>query len=175
MPFTVLLGGARSGKSDLAVRLAASSARSVVVVATAEARDEEMAERIRRHRAARPAPWKTLEEPLAVGEAIAGVDPEAFVVLDCVSLWVSNALESGVDDDRIAEDAGEIAECLRGRHGPAAVVTNEVGLGIVPVNALARRFRDVLGRVNVVFAAAAAQTFLVVAGKALPLEEPTLA
>jgi adenosylcobinamide kinase/adenosylcobinamide-phosphate guanylyltransferase len=175
MPFTLLLGGARSGKSDLAVRLASSSDRPVVVVATAEPRDEEMAERIRRHRAARPASWTTVEVPLDLNEAAAEVASAAFVLLDCLSLWVSNALESGAGDARIEEDARVLAEHLRDREGPAAVVTNEVGLGIVPVNALARRYRDVLGRVNVVFAEAAATSYLVVAGKALPLEEPTLA
>ena len=174
MPFTFLLGGARSGKSALAARLATSSGRPVVVVATAEPRDEEMAERIRRHRAARPEQWTTLEVPLALDDAIADVDPDAFVVLDCLSLWVSNALETGASDDRIADDARLVSERLRGRSGAGVVVTNEVGLGIVPMNALARRYRDVLGRANATFADAAALSYLVAAGKVLRLEEPTL-
>jgi adenosylcobinamide kinase / adenosylcobinamide-phosphate guanylyltransferase len=175
MPFTLLLGGARSGKSVLAVRLGASSGRPVVVVATAESRDDEMAERIRRHRVARPDSWTTLEVPLDVDHALADVAPDAFVLLDCLSLWVSNAIEAGATDDRIESDAREVAARLRDREGPAAVVTNEVGLGIVPVNSLARRYRDVLGRTNVAFAEAASRSYLVVAGKALPLAEPTLA
>jgi adenosyl cobinamide kinase/adenosyl cobinamide phosphate guanylyltransferase len=175
MPYRLLLGGARSGKSDLAVRSAASSGRPVVLVATAEARDDEMADRIERHRAARPHGWTTLEVPVAVGRALETVRPDAFVVLDCLSLWVSNAIEAGVDDDAIVDDARAIASRLRDRGGPAAVVSNEVGLGIVPVNPLARRYRDLLGRVNVTFADAADIAYLCVAGKALRLTDPTLA
>ena len=175
MSLTLLLGGARSGKSALAVRLASTSGRPVVVVATAEARDEEMAERIRRHREERPVDWSTIEEPLDLHEAIGGLHDDAFVILDCLSLWVSNAMESGVSDDEIVEQARGVAAALAARQAPAVTVTNEVGLGIVPTNELARRYRDVLGRVNVAFAEAADAAYLVVAGKALPLEEPTLA
>ena len=175
MPMTLLLGGARSGKSELSVRLAAGSDRPVVLVATAEARDDEMAERIRRHRAARPASWTTLEVPLALGEAVAELAPDAFVVLDCLSLWVSNAIEAEITDDAIVNEARAVAGALERRDAPALAVSNEVGLGIVPVNALARRYRDVLGRVNVAFADAATDAYFVVAGRALRLEEPTFA
>jgi adenosyl cobinamide kinase/adenosyl cobinamide phosphate guanylyltransferase len=175
MAMTLLLGGARSGKSELSVRLAASSGRPVIVVATAEARDDEMAERIRRHRAARPPSWTTLEVPLDLRDAVAQLPPNAFVVLDCLSLWVSNAIEAEMTDDAIAEEAREVAGALERREAPALVVSNEVGLGIVPVNALARRYRDVLGRVNAAFAGAASDAYLVVAGRALRLEEPTFA
>jgi adenosylcobinamide kinase / adenosylcobinamide-phosphate guanylyltransferase len=175
MSMTLLLGGARSGKSELSVRLAASSGRPVVVVATAEARDDEMAERIRRHRAARPASWRTLEVPLDLGDAVPQLAPDAFVVIDCLSLWVSNAVEADMTDDAIAEEAREVAGALERRDAPALVVSNEVGLGIVPVNALARRYRDVLGRVNAAFAGAASDAYFVVAGRALRLEEPTFA
>jgi adenosylcobinamide kinase / adenosylcobinamide-phosphate guanylyltransferase len=175
MALTLLLGGARSGKSALAVRLASTSRLPVVVVATAEARDEEMAERIRRHREERPVDWSTVEEPLDLRDAIGGLHDDAFVILDCLSLWVSNAMESGASDDEIVERARGVASVLAAREAPAVVVTNEVGLGIVPTNELARRYRDVLGRVNVAFVEAAGAAYFVVAGKALPLEEPTLA
>ena len=175
MSLTLLLGGARSGKSALAVRLASTSGRPVVVVATAEARDEEMAERIRRHREERPADWSTIEEPLDLHEAIGGLYEDAFVILDCLSLWVSNAIESGVSDDEIVERARAVAATLAARQAPAVTVTNEVGLGIVPANELARRYRDILGRVNVTFVEAADAAYFVIAGKALPLEEPTFA
>jgi adenosyl cobinamide kinase/adenosyl cobinamide phosphate guanylyltransferase len=175
MPLSLLLGGARSGKSDLSVRLAAASGRPVVVVATAEPRDEEMAERIRRHRAARPDSWTTLEVPLALADAIGGLASDAFVVLDCLSLWVSNAMEAEATDDTIVDEAREVAAALERREAPALAVSNEVGLGIVPVNALARRYRDALGRVNVAFADAATDTYFVIAGRALRLEEPTFA
>jgi adenosyl cobinamide kinase/adenosyl cobinamide phosphate guanylyltransferase len=175
MSLTLLLGGARSGKSELSMRLAAASGRPVVVVATAEGRDDEMAERIRQHRAARPASWTTLEVPVALREAVAELPSDAFVILDCLSLWVSNAIEAETTDDAIVEEARRLAGALERRDAPALVVSNEVGLGIVPVNALARRYRDVLGRVNAVFADAATDAYFVVAGRALRLEEPTFA
>jgi adenosylcobinamide kinase/adenosylcobinamide-phosphate guanylyltransferase len=175
MGLTLLLGGARSGKSALAVRHATASGRPVVVVATAEPRDEEMAERIRRHREARPAEWSTLEVTLDLEGAIRGVEPDAVVILDCLSLWVSNEMEAGTDDDAITAKARSVASTLAMRPAPSVVISNEVGLGIVPVNELARRYRDVLGRVNMVFVEASATALLVVAGKALPLEDPTFA
>jgi adenosyl cobinamide kinase/adenosyl cobinamide phosphate guanylyltransferase len=175
MGMTVLLGGARSGKSELSSRLASSADRPVVVVVTAEPRDEEMAERIRRHRGSRPSAWTTLEAPLHLADAIADVSPDAFVVLDCLTLWVSNAIEAKLSDEQIVDQAREIASVLAKREAPAVVVTNEVGLGIVPLNALARRYRDTLGRVNATFVAEAERAYLVVAGRALPLAEVTLA
>lgn len=174
MAFTLLLGGARSGKSDLAVRLATSSDRPVVVVVTAEPRDDEMAERIRRHRAARPPGWTTVEAPLGLEDTLGGLPADAFLLLDCLSLWVSNAIEAGASDERIEEEGRAIAGKLGAREAPAVVVTNEVGLGIVPVNELARRYRDVLGRVNAGFADATSHAYFVVAGRVIPLGEPTV-
>lgn len=173
MPMTLLLGGARSGKSELSTRMAAASDRPVVFVATAEGRDEEMAERIRRHREGRPSTWTTVEEPLALATTAETLDADAFVVVDCLSLWVSNTMEAGVSEDAIVSEARDVATTLSGRSAPSVVVTNEVGLGIVPVNELARRYRDVLGRVNVAFADVATEAYLVVAGKALALVEPS--
>jgi adenosyl cobinamide kinase/adenosyl cobinamide phosphate guanylyltransferase len=175
MGLTVLLGGARSGKSALSSELAAETDLPVVVVVTAEARDEEMTERIRRHRESRPAAWITVEAPVEVARAVGELAPNAFVVLDCLSLWVSNAIEAKLDDDRILHEAREIASALADREVPAVVVSNEVGLGIVPMNALARRYRDTLGRVNATFVGAAERAYFVVAGKALVLEDVTLA
>jgi adenosyl cobinamide kinase/adenosyl cobinamide phosphate guanylyltransferase len=173
MPFTFLIGGARSGKSSLAVRLASAFDGPVVVLVTAEPRDEEMAERIRAHRAARPAAWKTVEAPLELLPAIRDVGEPSCVILDCLTLWVSNTLEAGDSEDEIDREARAIASTLAERTAPAIVVSNEVGLGIVPANELARTYRDVLGRVNGSFAAAASRSFLVVAGRGLPLEEVT--
>ena len=174
MGLTVLLGGARSGKSELATRLASATDGPVSVVVTAEARDEEMTERIRRHRAVRPVGWTTVEAPLGLASALGDVPAEAFVVLDCLSLWVSNAMEAGLDDERIVEEARAIAIGLAQRDATAVVISNEVGLGIVPVNALARRYRDTLGRVNATFVTTADRAYLVVAGRALSLEEVRL-
>ena len=159
MSLVFLLGGARSGKSALAVRLASASGAPVVFVATGEARDEEMRERIARHRAERPRGWTTVEEPLELAAAIASAPPEACVLVDCLSLWVANLLEHGREPD------GNVPL----RDGPTIAVSNEVGLGIVPGTPLGRAYRDVLGRVNAAWAAAADEAYLVVAGKALRL------
>jgi len=173
MPFTFLVGGARSGKSRLAVRLASAFDGPVVVVATAEARDDEMLDRIRAHRSARPVEWATAEAPLHPLAAVEGIDEKACVILDCLTLWVSNALEAGGSEDAINGEASTLASILAGRDAPSVVVSNEVGLGIVPANELARRYRDVLGRVNGSFADEASRSFLVVAGHGLPLQEVT--
>jgi adenosyl cobinamide kinase/adenosyl cobinamide phosphate guanylyltransferase len=175
MGLTVLLGGARSGKSALSSKLASATDLPVVVVVTAEARDEEMTERIRRHRASRPAAWTTVEAPIEVAMAVGELEANAFVVVDCLSLWVSNAIEAEHNDEQIVDEAREIASALTKREAPAVVVTNEVGLGIVPVNALARRYRDTLGRVNATFVGEAERAYFVVAGKALALEDVNLA
>ena len=173
MPYTFLVGGARSGKSTLAVRLASAFDGPVLVMATAEVRDDDMAERIRAHRAARPAEWEVVEAPLGLFGAIEGVREDASVVLDCLTLWVSNVLEDGAADEDIEGESRKVASVLASRTAPSVVVSNEVGLGIVPANALARRYRDVLGRVNAYYAAEAARSFFVVAGRGMPLHEVT--
>src|SRR5205823_670924 len=129
MSYTFLLGGARSGKSSLAVRLAASAGAPVVVIATAEGRDEEMAGRIAAHRAARPPDWETVEAPVRLLEAATDVPDDACVILDCLTLWVSNALEKGMTEDEIADESSAVAKALAGRSGRGVVVSNEVGLG----------------------------------------------
>ncbi|HEX2424391.1 MAG TPA: bifunctional adenosylcobinamide kinase/adenosylcobinamide-phosphate guanylyltransferase [Actinomycetota bacterium] len=169
MGLTFLLGGARSGKSRLAVSLASSCGARVTFIATAEGRDHEMSERIDAHRAARPAAWTTLEEPLDLARAVDAIGYDEVVVVDCLSLWVSNAFEAGMTANAIAETARAVAGTLARRSMPVIGVSNEVGLGIVPMHPLGRAYRDALGTVNAVWAAAAERTFLVVAGKVLPL------
>ena len=129
-----------------------------------------MTERIRRHRAARPSSWETVEAPRALREAVRELDGGAFAVLDCLTLWVSNLIEGGVSDAEILDEAREIATTLAERDASSVVVTNEVGLGIVPMHELARRYRDTLGRVNAAFVSEAQHAYLVVAGRALSLE-----
>lgn len=166
---TFLLGGARSGKSALAVRLASTTLLPVTVVATGEARDEEMAARIRAHRAGRPASWTTIEEPLDLRGALDAIGAEDCVIVDCLSLWVSNLLEAGVSAEVVVAQARDSATALAARRGSAFGVGNEVGLGLVPMDPLGRLYRDTLGRVNVAWAEAAERSLLVVAGRALPL------
>jgi len=162
----VLLGGARSGKSALAQRLAGESA---TLIATAEALDAEMVERIRRHRAERPAGWITVEEATALEGALAGVDQQATVVVDCLSFWVANLLEDGWADDEVEQASRDVAISATGRPGLTIAVSNEVGMGVVPATPLGRRYRDLLGRVNADWVAAADRALLVVAGKGVPL------
>lgn len=168
--FTLLVGGARSGKSTGAERLASRSGAHVTFLATATAGDSEMATRIDAHRRARPATWTTIEEPVHLLERVAGVEPSTFVVLDCLTLWVSNLWEVGTSDRDILTSAVELADVLADRAGGGAVVSNDVGGGIVPENALARRYRDLLGSVNTAFAHRAQRCFLMVAGRAVALE-----
>ncbi len=174
----LVLGGARSGKSTFAERLAQRSGRSVAFIATATASDDDMRLRIAHHQTARPAAWHTIEEPLALSRAISRAAALADVmVLDCMTLWASNWLftQENVDDassvtsayyeGALAEIAGLLATF--GALEPQKtliVVTNEVGLGIVPAYTLGRVYRDVLGLVNQRLAAEASRVYLMVAG-----------
>lgn len=172
-------GGARSGKSRFAERLAADGAAPVTYIATLEALDEEMADRIERHRDDRPAGWSTIEEPRDPGAALARVDAGTTVLLDCLSLWVSNRLLELGDAPSAADAAalevtlvGELDRLLaqaRSRGGSTIVVTNEVGSAVVPPSVLGRVYRDLLGRVNQRAATAADRAWLVVAGRPLEL------
>jgi adenosyl cobinamide kinase/adenosyl cobinamide phosphate guanylyltransferase len=167
---TLLLGGARAGKSVAASTMASRWDGPVVVIATAEARDDEMAERIRRHRAHRPPEWTTVEEPVDLEAALSDLPPNACALVDCLTLWVSNLMESGLTDDDIDEKSAKAAAIAAARTSPTIVVSNEVGWGIVPADPQTRRYRDALGRVNAAWADASARALLVVAGKTLPLE-----
>ncbi len=167
--YVFLIGGARSGKSALAVKLAQRSTAEVTVVVTGEASDAEMVERIRRHRSERPVGWGVIEAPIDLVEAVGRVEDGSFLVLDCLTLWVSNLMAAGREESEIVEGAGEVSTALARRGGDGVVVTNEVGSGIVPMTALARAYRDILGRVNALFADAAARSLLVVAGRTLDL------
>jgi adenosyl cobinamide kinase/adenosyl cobinamide phosphate guanylyltransferase len=168
----VLLGGARAGKSALAADLARRWEGQVAYVATAEPGDEEMRSRIERHRAERPAEWTTVEEPLRLREALVGLDDGALAVVDCLTLWVANLLERGDSEEGIVEEAGAVAAAARSRAAPVVVVTNEVGLGIVPATPSGRAYRDLLGRVNSTFVEHADRAALVVAGRLLRLDPP---
>jgi len=164
LPLTLVLGGARAGKSRYAESLITALPAPWLYLATAEARDAEMAERIAAHKAQRAAGWRTVEAPRDLASALAAAPPEAAILVDCLTLWLSNLMEAEADIDA---ETGRIEAALDGRTQPVVLVANEVGYGIVPDNALARRFRDLQGRLNQRIAARADRVVLVVAG--LPL------
>lgn len=170
MPLTLLLGGARSGKSTLAVRRAEACGAPVVFVATAEARDAEMHDRIARHRAERPAAWSTLEAPHDLEATIGQATAEDTVILDCLSLWVANLMERGDDPGAVEAAAERAAHLAEQRTGRVIAVSNEVGMGVVPAYPLGRSYRDQLGRVNAIWARHAEEALLVVAGRTLALQ-----
>lgn len=144
-PLTLVVGGARSGKSGMAERLARSTGLARRYIATAEAWDDEMRDRIAAHRLSRGADWTTIDAPLDVATALSHAAPNEVVLIDCATLWLTNHLLAGHDleqQGQLLSDA--LAACLV----PVIIVSNEVGWGIVPDNALARSFRDAQGRLN---------------------------
>lgn len=163
---TFILGGCRSGKSSLALRTAeAVDAGQRIFIATAVPFDAEMQDRVRRHQQERGAGWITLDVPLALPEALTEHSREGRVVLvDCLTLWVSNLLlewsDAAAVESRIAELAGAVQACA----GPVILVSNEVGLGVVPDSRLGRQFRDLAGMANQTVAAEADEVIMTVAG-----------
>jgi adenosylcobinamide kinase / adenosylcobinamide-phosphate guanylyltransferase len=164
---TLVLGGARSGKSRYAEGLIAALPPPWIYLATAEALDEEMAARIAAHRARRDCRWQTIEVPRDIAPALAAAPRGGAVLIDCLTLWLSNMMLAGADLDRELE---ALDAALGAATGSVVAVTNEVGLGIVPDNALARRFRDAAGRLNQRLAARAERVVLMVAGIALTVK-----
>ncbi|MBJ7439009.1 MAG: bifunctional adenosylcobinamide kinase/adenosylcobinamide-phosphate guanylyltransferase [Sphingopyxis sp.] len=165
-----VLGGARSGKSRYAQVRAEKIAGRHHFVATAEAFDEEMRSRIARHQADRDTSWRTVEAPRDLPAVLDRLSaPDAVVLVDCLTLWLSNLILADADIDR-AE--AELCHTINGFMGHILVVSNEVGLGIVPANALARRFGDAAGRLNQAIAAVAAEVVLLTAGLPLTLKAP---
>ena len=173
---TFLIGGARSGKSTLAVQLGERFGGPVTFVATAEAFDDDLAARITRHRDERPSTWTTIEEPVDLAAAVRSVADDSLVIVDCLTVWLANLAVRVMPTEQILRSAQDMVDelCARRARGaaPAVVVSNEVGMGIVPDNEPSRSFRDELGRVNQLFAAAADTTLLLVAGRAVKLESP---
>jgi adenosyl cobinamide kinase/adenosyl cobinamide phosphate guanylyltransferase len=168
---TLLIGGARSGKSSLAVEIGRRHDGPVVVIATATPLDDDMADRIARHRAERP-DWPTFEEPCELVEAVDAVPADALVLVDCLTVWVSNLMWRGDDEATITQHADRLTLAVAARIAPTVLITNEVGLGVHPETDLGRRYRDALGRVNARVAAGVDRTLFMVAGRALPTVDP---
>lgn len=169
----LLLGGARSGKTSLAVRLGRDHDGPVTYLATCPRidGDSELAVRIADHQAERPAAWSTVEEEHDLAAALSAAGT-AFVIVDCLTTWVGNLLFRGDDEAEVREASERAVAVAANRGAPTVVVSNEVGLGIVPESPLGREYRDVLGRVNQQWAAAADEALFLVAGRAIRLEQP---
>jgi len=164
----LILGGARSGKSTLAERRAHAAEGPVTYIATAQAGDAEMRARIEAHRARRPREWQTVEEPTALAQALrAHAAPDRVVVVDCLTLWLANLLEA---DERFESERDALLEALPTLVGEIVLVSNEVGLGIVPDSSLARRFRDAQGWLNQAVAERCERVTFVAAGLPLTLK-----
>jgi len=172
----LVTGGCRSGKSTYAQALCQTFPGRKVFLATCPIVDEEMRRRIRKHQEARPAGWDTVEEPVALAGAIRAARQYDVVLVDCLTLWVNNLLyEAGergteMDEEHLARCCQEVLAACREHPGTVVFVTNEVGMGIVPENAQARLFRDLLGRCNQLAAAAADTVVLMVCGIPVPVK-----
>lgn len=167
---TLVLGGARSGKSRYAERLAECTPAPWTYIATAEAGDDEMSARIRDHQSRRGPDWTTIEAPLDLGAALGRVPADCGAVLiDCLTLWLSNQMAAAADIEAVGE---KFVQALAAMTQPVVMVSNEVGLGIVPDNALAREFRDHAGRLNQRLAEAAGFVVFIAAGLPLYLKTP---
>ena len=168
----LVIGGARAGKSSFALRLAREQATRVCFIATAEPLDDDMSRRIARHREERPPHWTTIEEPYQLDDALGQAAESSLVLVDCLTLFVSNWLLRLEDEEQCEQTIKNISEAflarLRSQRQTVICVSNEVGLGIIPETRLGRTFRDLLGRVNQQFAQAADEVYLLTAG--LPLQ-----
>jgi adenosylcobinamide kinase/adenosylcobinamide-phosphate guanylyltransferase len=172
----LLLGGARSGKSYLAQEMAKKMAGDVLFVATATAGDEDMRQRIEKHLQNRPSNWRTLEAPLHVGNRIeAGMGGAETVIIDCITLLINNlfcqyeeqqfeSIEDSILDEQVSSEIIRLKECIGKATASFIIISNEVGLGIVPDNRMGRIYRDCLGRANQMLAEAADEVYLMVAG-----------
>ena len=170
VPVTLILGGARSGKSRYAEALVEGQSGACIYLATAEARDDEMAARIAAHRARRGGRWSTVEAPLDLVAALASAcGPDRAVLVDCLTLWLSNLLGAGRD---VPEACDRLIAALPGLAGPVVFVSNEVGQGVVPDNELARAFVDHAGRLHQDLAALAGRVIFMTAGLPADLKTP---
>lgn len=167
---TFVTGGSRSGKTAAALALAEANAGPLLYVATAEPQDDEMKARIKAHQAERGERWFTMEEPLDLAGALMKSEGYGAVLIDCLTLWTSNMMHvHNGDPDKVERRLEDFAETLLKRKANVVIVTNEVGMGIVPVEKLSREFRDLAGRINRKISLLSDEAFLVVSGRFLKL------
>lgn len=168
---TLILGGARSGKSGYAVELAKKKGEKVVYLATCYPQDEEMRERIKLHRESRPKHWLTIEEGIDLPGAISNLDRSYHaLIVDCITIHISNLMEKGMGLQQITAQVEKLCHEIKKMEFPVILVSNEVGGGIVPENKLAREFRDISGRINQILAQWADEVILMIAGLPLKLK-----
>ncbi len=180
MSLTFIIGGARSGKSTLAQDMALKAGGDVLFVATAEPGDDEMRARIDAHKRSRPANWKTLEAPAGLGKRIdAEIGEAKTVVIDCITLLVSNVFQANgwkadavLQEQAVDREIEAIIRCIDSHRARFIIVSNEIGLGIVPADPISRIYRDVLGRANRLLAARAEEVLLLVAGIPMAVKQP---
>ncbi|MFH1692351.1 MAG: bifunctional adenosylcobinamide kinase/adenosylcobinamide-phosphate guanylyltransferase [Candidatus Omnitrophota bacterium] len=166
---TFILGGSRSGKSRLAVKLAKQKNQKVAFIATCQPLDEEMRQRIKAHQKNRPKNWKTFEEPINIAAQIHKIgDTFDVILIDCLTLWISNLLLMKFHEAKIKNEIKKILSALRKTRANSIIVSNEVGLSIVPTNKLARDFRDIAGTINQIVAQKADYVTFMMAG--IPME-----
>lgn len=164
---SLVLGGAASGKSAYAENLILDTGLAPVYIATAQVFDDEMAQKVARHKQMRGAGWHTIEEPIAVATALDGVSPGQAALLDCATLWLTNII---LGDHDLTQETAALIAALIACQGPVVVVSNEVGMGIVPDNALSRQFRNAQGALNQSIASQADHVVAVMAGLPLVLK-----
>ncbi len=171
---TLVTGGSRCGKSSHALALCNRHEGNKIFLATAEARDDEMTERIRRHKEERGAEWRTVEQPLEIADALVRLSgPGRVVLLDCITLWLSNLLmKYRNDEETVVAHVRTLRDVLAACTGPVIVVTNEVGMGIVPGDSLSRLYRDLAGSANQAIASVAGTVILMVSGIPLEVKSP---
>ncbi|WP_434512108.1 bifunctional adenosylcobinamide kinase/adenosylcobinamide-phosphate guanylyltransferase [Desulfitobacterium sp. AusDCA] len=185
--FTLITGGARSGKSTFAEKYAAHFGLPVIYIATAQIFDDEMAQRVKKHRQQRPEHWQVIEEPYAIRHTLENIqNKKAVVLLDCITLWLSNLLLNALKpstessfsetltseaEDRILNEVQIVAQLAKEITPPVIMVTNEVGQGIVPENPLARAYRDLAGKANQLLAHQADTLYWIVAGYPVEIKQ----
>lgn len=168
--FTFITGGSRSGKSSHALKLAESLGEKRLYLATAQALDDEMAERIAHHKKERGDGWDTIEEPLNIAEVIGKLDIYDSVLLDCLTLWLCNVMHEEESDEKVIERIDNLLNACKGCKTKLIVISNETGSGIIPADPLSRRFSDLAGLMNQKMAAAASQVILTVSGIPLTIK-----